>query len=591
MKILKYALLALAGIVALVVIAVVILIATFDPNKYKPELAAVVKDKTGRTLAIEGNLGLTIFPSIGIAVGKTSLSEPNGTRIFARFDGAKMSLALIPLFSRLVVVDRVTLSGLNADLIKRKDGTANFDDLLGAPGRGGAARPQSKPGPQREAVHLDIAGIDIRSSAVSWRDDSSGGRLKATIAELRTGRIASGVPGKLSLAAKIEGTQPRIKLAIKLSSGYRLDFEKQKFALSEIDLKLSDESSGANVAGTSLKGGIEIDLAPQSIQFDLALDRLNVDQVLGAEKGKAPAGAGAPAGGTEEPIDLSALKGLNLKGNLKIEEFVASNVKLEKLNVGVQAALGRVEVNPLAASLYQGNLAGSASVNANNQRFSLKGQLDGVAIGPLLRDALNNDLLEGRGNVALDVQTGGNTVSAMKKALAGSVRLTLRDGALKGINLEETIRKARSLARSKPAAEQKAERAERTDLTELGASFLIKNGVAHNDDLSAKSPLLRLAGSGDVDIGAGTIDYLAKVSIVGSSGGQGGREAGDLRGVTVPVKITGTLDAPRFRADLRAAAGDAAREKLDEKKEQVKEQVKEKAKERAKDRLKDLLRR
>jgi len=591
MKILKYALLALAGIVALVVIAVVILIATFDPNKYKPELAAVVKDKTGRTLAIEGNLGLTIFPSIGIAVGKTSLSEPNGTRIFARFDGAKMSLALIPLFSRLVVVDRVTLSGLNADLIKRKDGTANFDDLLGAPGRGRAARPQSKPGPQREAVHLDIAGIDIRSSAVSWRDDSSGGRLKATIAELRTGRIASGVPGKLSLAAKIEGAQPRIKLAIKLSSGYRLDFEKQKFALSEIDLKLSDESSGANVAGTSLKGGIEIDLAPQSIQFDLALDRLNVDQVLGAEKGKAPAGAGAPAGGTEEPIDLSALKGLNLKGTLKIGEFVASNVKLEKLNVGVQAALGRVEVNPLAASLYQGNLAGSASVNANNQRFSLKGQLDGVAIGPLLRDALNNDLLEGRGNVALDVQTGGNTVSAMKKALAGSVRLTLRDGALKGINLEETIRKARSLARSKPAAEQKAERAERTDLTELGASFLIKNGVAHNDDLSAKSPLLRLAGSGDVDIGAGTIDYLAKVSIVGSSGGQGGREAGDLRGVTVPVKITGTLDAPRFRADLRAAAGDAAREKLDEKKEQVKEQVKEKAKERAKDRLKDLLRR
>jgi AsmA protein len=589
MKILKYALLALAGIVALVVIAVIILIATFDPNKYKPELAAAVKDKTGRTLAIEGNLALTIFPSIGIAAGKTSLSEPNGTRIFARFDEARVSLALIPLFSRQVVVDRVTLSGLNADLIKQRDGTTNFDDLLGASGGGRAARPQPKsmPDTQREAVHLDVAGIDIRSSAVSWRDDSSGGRLKATIAEFRTGRIASGVPGKLSLAAKVEGTKPRIKLAIKLSSGYRLDFEKQKFALSGIDLKLSDESAGASVAGTSLKGGIEIDLAPQSIQFDLALDRLNVDPFLGAEKGKAPAGAGAPAGGTEEPIDLSALKGLNLKGTLKIGEFVASNVKLEKLNVGVQAALGKVDINPLAASLYQGNLAGSASVNANNQRFSLKSRLEGVAIGPLLRDALNNDLLEGRGNVALDVQTGGNTVSALKKALAGSARLTLRDGALKGINLEETIRKARALARSKPEAEQKAERTERTDLTELGASFLIKNGVAHNDDLSAKSPLLRLAGSGDVNIGAGTIDYLAKVSIVGSSGGQGGREAADLRGVTVPVKITGTLDAPRFRADLRAAAGDAAREKLDEKKEQVKE----KAKERAKDRLKDLLRR
>lgn len=590
MKILKYALLTLAGIVALLVIAIVIFIATFDPNKYKPELAAAVKDKTGRTLAIEGNLGLTIFPSIGVAVGKTSLSERNSSRSFARFEEARVSLALIPLFSRQVVVDRVMLSGLNADLVKHKDGTTNFDDLMGAPGRAGAVRPKPAPGPapKREAVHLDIAGIDIRSSAVSWRDDSSGGRLKATIAEFGTGRIASGVPGKLSLAAKVEGTQPSIKLAIKVSTGYRLDFEKQKFALSGIDLKLSDESTGAGAA-MSLKGAIEIALAPQSIQFDLALDRLNVDQVLGTEKGKPPAGgkAGAPAGGTEEPIDLSALKGLNLKGSLKIDQFVVSNMKLEKLNVGVQAALGRVEVNPLAASLYQGNLAGSASVNANTQRFSLKGQLDGVAIGPLLRDALNNDLLEGRGNVALDLQTGGNTVSAMKKALAGSARLTLRDGALKGINLEEAIRKARALARSKPADEQKAERTERTDLTELGASFLIKNGVARNEDLSAKSPLLRLSGSGDVDIGAGTIDYLAKVSVVGSSGGQGGKEAGDLRGVTVPVKITGTLEAPRFRADLRAAAGDAVKQKVEEKKEKVKEEVKE----RAKDRLKGLLRR
>ena len=589
MRVLKYALLALGGIVTLLVIAVVILIATFDPNKYKPELAAVVKEKTGRTLAIEGNLGLTIFPSIGIAVGKTSLSEPNSSRIFAAFEEARVSLALIPLFSKQVVVDRVTLSGLNADLIKHKDGTTNFDDLLGAPGGGGAARPQPKPnpGPQREAVHLDVAGIDIRSSSISWRDDSSGGRFKATITGFRTGRIASGVPGKLSLGAKVEGSKPRVNLQIKLSSGYRLDFEKQKFALLGIDLKLSDESAGAN-AGTSLKGGIEIDLAPQSIQFDLALDRLNMDRAPGTEKGKAPAGskagAAAPAGGTEEPIDLSALKGLNLKGSLKIDQLVASNVKLEKVSVGVQVALGKVDVNPLAASLYQGNLAGSANLNANTQRLSLKAQLDGVAIGPLLRDALNNDLLEGRGNLALDLQTGGNTVSAMKKALAGSAQLTLRDGALKGINLEETIRKARSLARSKSAAEQKTERTERTDLTELGASFLIKNGVAHNDDLSAKSPLLRLAGSGDVDIGAGTIDYLAKVSIVGSSGGQGGREAADLRGVTVPVKITGTLDAPRFRADLRATAGDAVKQKAEEK-------VKDEVKERARDRLKGLLRR
>ncbi|HMG60914.1 MAG TPA: hypothetical protein VK583_14390, partial [Burkholderiales bacterium] len=74
--------------------------------------------------------------------------------------------------------------------------------------------------------------------------------------------------------------------------------------------------------------------------------------------------------------------------------------------------------------------------------------------------------------------------------------LALRDSSLKGVNLGELLRKAKSLRESNPPAEQGALPAERTDFTELGASFVIRNGVAHNDDLSAKSPLLRLAGSG-----------------------------------------------------------------------------------------------
>jgi len=110
MKVFKVLLLAAAGIVVLIVLAIAIVVATFDPNKYKPEIAAAVKDGTGRTLAIEGNLGLTVFPSIGISLGKASLSEPNGSRIFAGVEQAKISLALLPLLSKQVVVDRVILS-------------------------------------------------------------------------------------------------------------------------------------------------------------------------------------------------------------------------------------------------------------------------------------------------------------------------------------------------------------------------------------------------------------------------------------------------------------------------------------------------
>ena len=582
MKVLKTLLLVAGGIVALIVIVMAIVAATFDPNKYKPEIVAAVKDKTGRTLAIEGNLSLSFFPSIGIAVGKASLSEPNDSRIFARVEQAKVSLALLPLLSKQVVVDRVTLSGLTLDLVQRKGGKTNFEDLAGTAGSTPAA--ERKAAPQRGAMRLDIAGIELRSSAISWHDEATGQRYKATIDELKTGRIASGVPGKLSLAARVEAAQSKADYQMRLSGDYRLNFEKQTFAFSGIDLKISAAAPGSKVPPLSLKGDVEFDASPQAIRFTLAADQVNLDRYVPPPSPKpaasAPKGASPSSTKPEEPIDLSALKALNLKGDLKIEQLIASNVKLEKVHLGVKAAGGKVDAEPLTADLYQGKLSGAASVNANTNRFALKADLGGVAIGPLLRDALNNDLLEGRGNVALDVQTGGATVSAMKKALAGNASLALRDSSLKGVNLAELLRKARSLRGSNPPPEQGASAAERSDFTELQASFVIKNGVAHNEDLSAKSPLMRLAGSGDIDIGAGSIDYLAKVSVVQSSSGQGGKELGELRGVTVPVKITGPLDAPRFRADLGAAAGDA-----------VKQRAEEKLKERVQDRLKGLLRR
>jgi len=576
MKILKTTLYAVLGLIALIVIAIAVAVATFDPNKYKGELAKIVKEKTGRTLTVEGKIGLSVFPSIGVAVGKTSLSERNSDKIFARIDDVKVSLALLPLLSKQVVVDRVTLSGLNVDLVQDKNGRTNFADLAGAGGSSAPEKaPAAKPGAKGETVHVDVAGIEIRSSSATWRDEATGSRYKATIDKLETGRIASGVPGKLSLAMRLEASQPKADYKVDLSGQYRLNLEKQSYELSGMELKLADATPGSNKPPLSIKGDVEFDASPQAIRFTLAADQVNLDRYL-PPPAKAPAGGAAPPPAkAEEPIDLSGLKGLNLKGSLKIDQLIASNVKLEKVHLGVKAAGGKVDADPLTADLYQGKLNGTASVNANTNNFAVKADLAGVTVGPLLKDALNNDLLEGKGNIALDVQTGGNVVSAMKKALAGTARLSLKDGGLKGINIDELIRKVKK----QPAQSS----SQRTDLSELTASFVIKNGVAHNDDLSAKAPALRLGGAGDINIGANAIDYLAKVSFVASSSGQGGKDVADLNGKTLPVKIDGPLDAPQFHPDLGALFRDVAKQQIQKQEDKLKE--------RLQDKLKGLLRR
>ncbi|HTQ75754.1 MAG TPA: AsmA family protein [Burkholderiales bacterium] len=565
MKILKYLLYAVVAVAVLIVIAVAAVVATFDPNKYKGELAKVVKEKTGRTLTVEGKIGLSLFPSLGVDVGKTSLSERGSDKTFAKIDEVKVSLAVMPLLSRQVVIDKVTLSGLNVDLVQDRSGKTNFADLAGAGASSPPPKaPQAKTAPQAEPVQLDIAGIEVRASSASWHDEATGGRYKATIDKLETGRIASGVPGKLSLAMRLEASQPKADYQVNLSGQYRLNLEKQSFAFSGMDLKVADATPGSSKPPLSLKGEVEVDTSPQAIRFALAADKVNLDRYL-PPPAKAPAGAGAPPppAKPEEPIDLSGLKGLNLKGDLKIEQLIASNVKLENVHLGVKAAGGKVDAEPLTADLYQGKLNGAASVNANDNRFALKADLPGVAIGPLLKDALNNDMLEGKGNVALDVQTAGNTVTAMKKALAGTAKLSLKDGALKGVNLDDLMRKLKN--QPSPASSQ-----QRTDLSALTASFVIKNGVAHNDDLVATAPLLRLTGSGDADIGGNALNYVAKVS--GASGGLG-----------LAMKIDGPLDAPKFHPDFGALARDVAKEQAGK--------AQDKLKERAKDYLKGLLRR
>jgi AsmA protein len=323
----------------------------------------------------------------------------------------------------------------------------------------------------------------------------------------------------------------------------------------------------------------------------MGIDRLNVDRyrtASSAPSGTASTGAPKAASGTggaaADAIDLSALKNLNLNGQLRAVQLTASGVKIDKLQAGVRAAAGRLDINPISAALYGGALAGSASADqAKGNHFSVKQQLTGVNIGPLLRDLANKDMLEGRGNVTLDLQASGATVTALKHGLDGTANLKMTDGAIKGINLAESFRKARSMLGAK-TQEQAANKADKTDFTELSASFVIRGGIARNDDLAAKSPFLRLGGAGTIDIGASQVDYLAKVSLVNTSGGQGAKDLGDMRGLTIPVRLSGPFDALKYRIDFAAAATDAV-------KQQVQESVKEKVQDKLQDRLKGLFRR
>lgn len=741
-KILKYGLLGVGAIVVVAVAAVAYVAATFNPNDYKVQIIRAVKDSKQRTLRLDGDIKLSFYPNIGASLSKVSLSEFKSDKEFAAIESARVSLALMPLLHKQVVVDEVSVSGLKATLVRHRDGSTNIDDLLGPSGQ--------KPQQQNNAVagptaKFDIASVSVEKTDLGYRDEGSGAQYAIKDLNLKTGRIAIGVPGKIDLSASIQSNQPKLDINTQLKTTLTFDPDKQKYQLQGLELqaggsaldisnlkvhasgdmsadlatheftakkfalsasgvkvkdkfeanldapslnltrdkysgdkltlnanldaafgnivasltmpgvegnaqsfkvsalsldmdvkqpeqafklKLSSPLSGniktqqfnldnlsiavtatgdklpnksvssemkgsvhidalkkivqANFAGGLLQSQIKakvgvIGFADPAINFDLDVDQFDADLYMPKKSAQA---AKPESKEPEQPLDLSALRTLNLDGNLRIGSLKVANIKSSQVRLGVKAHNGLVDLSPLSANLYQGNMNGSLSINAQSTpRFAINQKLNGVAIAPLLKDAANLELAEGRGNIVLDLATQGNTVSALKKALSGNVSVNLANGAIRGINLTKLVQGIQNLGMDTRAQTLGVDKSEKTEFSEFKANFRVRNGVAHNDDLAVKSTVLRLSGNGDIDIGQDSLNYNAKATLAKTEQGRTG---------TLPVNVSGPFDALKFKIDYGALLVDVAKQKFDQKKEQVKEDAKAKLQEELKKGLKGL---
>ena len=335
-----------------------------------------------------------------------------------------------------------------------------------------------------------------------------------------------------------------------LKAGLKADG--QKLSLNPLIAKVDDSQINANLGVTQFDN--------PAYDFNIKIDKLDADRYITKGDPKVKSSA-------DTLIDLSALKKLNATGEANIGSLKLANVKTQNVNLGLKAANGIATLSPFAANLYNGSMAGTLTVDARaTPSIAFKQNMKSVLVGPLMIDAINNDMLSGQGSVNVDVTTQGNSVNALKKALQGNATLELADGAIKGVDIAGSIRDLKNkvnIFKNKDAVN--ADDKKKTDFSELTATFNIKNGVARNEDLAMKAPILRLAkgdSRGEIDIANETINYIAKPSIVKSLKGQGGAELDDLSGIAIPVKITGTFKDPKFGMDFAALGSALAQSKL-----------------------------
>lgn len=319
----------------------------------------------------------------------------------------------------------------------------------------------------------------------------------------------------------------------------------EKFRLKPLDLRLD---------GSRLQGEVAInDLNQPDLAFKLALDQLDLDRYLPPESKQAPPTPEAAAAGVAL-LPVEQLRRLRLDGELKAGSLKISGLRLENLLFGVKAADGRINARPLEAALYGGKMNGGMAIDATGPQPTItsENRLSGIRIAPLLRDFTGQkEKLRGRADLDYQLATSGNQTPAMKANLNGEAKFNLTDGAVVGVNIGRLLRQASALFQGHTLAAEQQEVA--TDFASLTGSVQIKNGLTSNRDLNLMSPLLRVSGEGTANLVNEEVNYLLTTTVVATSKGQGGAELDLLRGIAIPIRVSGTFSNLSYRPDLGAA--------------------------------------
>jgi len=219
MKTLTKVLLGALAVVVLAFVAIAVAVAfVFEPNDYRPFLVKTVEDATGRDFALDGDLGLKLFPCCGVSLGSATLGNPTGfpPEPFARFESAAVSVKIWPLLTRREVqIGTVTLDGLDVRMIEQKDGRTNWEFESNE-------APAETPEPGGSTVSsLTVEGVRVTNGNVSFTSEASGASYSVTDINVDAGAIGgeAPVPVVVSLNARDGGTGTSAAIELRTNLG------------------------------------------------------------------------------------------------------------------------------------------------------------------------------------------------------------------------------------------------------------------------------------------------------------------------------------------------------------------------------------
>jgi len=203
-QILKWSAIVGAGLVALVILALLLIPMFVDVAKFKPLVEAQVSKATGRPFAVGNDVKLSLFPWAGLTFSDLRLGNPPefAEKDFVAVKSLDVQFKLVPLIFRDIQVRRFILNEPRIVLLKNDQGRVNWE--IGPPKA--AAQPGTAAPGRLELPFKDLAVGEFavtRGSAV-WIDQTRKVRQQATEIELRLKDVTLDQPVKIFFTGRLE---------------------------------------------------------------------------------------------------------------------------------------------------------------------------------------------------------------------------------------------------------------------------------------------------------------------------------------------------------------------------------------------------
>lgn len=439
--------------IPLLVIVVTFVVPIFvDPNQFKPEIAVVLKEKTGRELIIDGDLKFTLFPDLGLTTGVMTVSNSTGFGIqpFIKVAASHVSIELLPLvLDKEIAINQIVLKGLVLNLVRNGQGLNNWDDILKTDSTAAVTlnnMPQSSQASSaaESPALLAVGGISITDSQISWQNLQTGEEWLLKNVNLETEKFRFNEPTRLKLLVSADNVKTGFSAAIKLNTACTADNQLDSFVLSHTELQLTRVGEGG-IPSSLLASVLTVD----GIVLELAKQTVNVS---GAKLAVADVLLNADLNGTEikdaakfeGQFSIAAFNPAKLLKDYAIAVPVMQDAKalsLLSLQSNLHATTESIDLENVLVTLDNTHAKGRVKIrNLSDPEISFDLALDGLALDRYLPPSDKSPKSLASPGAALAAGLSALPVETIRKLNADGQltfeKLSVRGVDLKGVSLK-----------------------------------------------------------------------------------------------------------------------------------------------------------